>query len=110
MARKKTNYEKKGIVRQLAGSIFAAPKQQTECNDEKWRPRKNQFERLDGDDGSEFDVADSINRVFSVESETHDYRSVPLFEKKKTVLKHQSAKKRDLSTVTIREGVCGRWW
>lgn len=99
MARKKTTYEKKGIVRQLAGSIFASNKDRSQ--DAKWRPRNTQFERLDGDDEGS-DINNAINRAFSIESETHDYKREILLEKKKAVFEQSRSKKRDLSSITIK--------
>lgn len=102
MSRKRTNYEKKGIVRQIAGSIFASQKVRTP--DSKWRPRKTQFERLHGDDGEEDDELETtnfINRAFSIESELHEYKRDLLFEKK-TQTFETLKKKRDLSSITIK--------
>lgn len=93
MPKKKTNYEKRGLVQKIAGNFFS-PQKDTSA----WRPRKNQFERLDGDD-DEFEHK-PINRAFSVESDTNEYRRELMFEKKKAVLKQ--TQKRDLSSITIK--------
>jgi hypothetical protein len=102
MARKKTNYEKKGIVRQITGSIFASPKDRNQ--DAKWRPRKNLFEPLGGD-GYVFDEDNAISRTFSVESDTQDYRRDILLNKKKAAFDHAKSKKRDLGSIMIKPSV-----
>ena len=73
MPKKKTNYENKGFVRQLAGSIFSNEKGTGKFrgkNETKWRPRKNLFERLDAKDG--FEISNTYS--FSVESDTGEYK------------------------------------
>eukprot|EP00934_Nitzschia_sp_Nitz4_P006772 Nitzschia sp. Nitz4//scaffold117_size69655//28549//31365//NITZ4_006024-RA/size69655-processed-gene-0.40-mRNA-1//-1//CDS//3329533651//6762//frame0 len=100
MARKKTTYEKKGFMRQIAGSIFSPAKEKTQ--EGKWRPRKKQqFEKLLGDD-DETESLDIINRAFSVESETCDYRRESSFHKKKEAMANTMNRKRDLTTIAIK--------
>ncbi len=71
----------------------------------KWRPRKNQFERLDGDDADdETESFSIINRAFSVESETCEYRRDLLFDQKKMAFESHK-KKRDLRSITIKPSV-----
>jgi hypothetical protein len=102
MLRKKTNYEKRGLVRQIAESIFSPKKDASlnRGNEGKWRPRKKLFERLDHGDEEEFDQ-ESIRKTFSTESDTGEYRRDNLFERKKAAFK-QVQKKRDLSSITIK--------
>lgn len=116
--KKKTNYESKGFVRRIAGSIFSSrggasgasgggddviahipvkimSSTGTGGNEGKWRPRKKQFERLDAEDedGDSF-LAEgtswmNIKSAFSTESDAGEYKRENLYERKKTALKHQ---------------------
>jgi hypothetical protein len=128
MPKKKTNYESKGIVRRIAGSIFSSSRSSGDDapsrvianggvkvtgGEPKWRPRKKQFERLDGDDDD--DDADSraddhyrnwtIRNVYSTESDAGEYKREILYERKRATMKHHvksSSKKRDLSAFSIK--------
>ena len=74
MTRKKTTYEKKGLVRQIAGSLFAPAGLKEKIEDSKWRQRKTLFEKLDGaDDEEDFELESVTNSGFSVQSENTDY-------------------------------------
>jgi len=85
MARKKVKYDKKGLVRQITGSIFSQQKP-TRTETKKWRPRSTKFERLDGE-MEEIEEQGFILQTMSVESELRDYRRDNPFEKKKEALK-----------------------
>jgi hypothetical protein len=107
MARKKTTYEKKGLVRQLAGSLFP-PGQKDKTDDSVWRPRKTLFEKLDGaDDEEDLELDGFTNSVFSVECYATDYHFGNLVEQKKTTSERsrntqKQQQKRDLSSIIIK--------
>lgn len=115
--KKKTNYESKGFVRRIAGSIFSSRggggggisgggdvgggvlsssigKGGGDGNN-KWRPRKKQFERLDVDDEdvdsflAEKNSWVAIKSVESTESDAGEYKRAILYERKTVALKHQ---------------------
>jgi hypothetical protein len=100
MVRKKTNYERKGLVRQIAGAVFSPPKASKASNDLKWRPRKKLFAKLDGKVETVAQQDEMIQTAFSVESDTAEYRRENLFERKKVAFKQ--AEKRDLGNITIK--------
>lgn len=97
MPRKKTNYERKGLAR-FAGSLFSPPKEKSSRKEGKWRPRKQQFERLHADD--EDSIQDSINLSLSIESDAGEYKRALMFEKKKAVLKR--SQKRNLGSIILK--------
>jgi hypothetical protein len=131
--KKRTNYESKGFVRRLAGSIFASrnvgsvlgggggddhhgglhpagmtmmmpPSSSGGINggtiegNNKWRPRKKMFERLDPDDDEDGDSFHAegnkrmmtIKSVVSTESDAGEYKRAILYERKEAALKQQA--------------------
>lgn len=127
MPKKKTTYESKGFVRRIAGNIFSsrgsedapsgiAPSgMMTSGGDNtKWRPRKKQFERLDGDEDEDEDIGSfspdhyqnwTIKKVYSTESDAGEYKREILYEKKQAAMHHRvqnGSKKRDLTAFGIK--------
>ncbi|KAG7337647.1 hypothetical protein IV203_030972 [Nitzschia inconspicua] len=123
MPKKKTNYESKGFVRRIAGSIFSSRGGEdissgnitnySSVGDTKWRPRKKLFERLDGDDDDD-DLGSlskeqyqnwTIKNVYSTESDAGEYKREILYERKQAAMKHRaksSNKKRDLTAFRVK--------
>jgi hypothetical protein len=111
MAKKKI-YDR-GLVRRIAGNLFSADaggssSQRNNEPDRGWRPRKSQFNRLDGDQFEDDPHEDILNN-FSTESETGEYKRELMFEHKKKALKashhHQQQKrdnKRDLASINLK--------
>jgi hypothetical protein len=106
MPKKKTNYDNKGFVRQLSSRVFstqrnsAASRRRDRSKAEyKWRPRKNQFERLGGED--EFDL-EAIDKAysFSIESDTGEYKRDLMVQQKKRALLR--AKKQGFTGIVIK--------
>ena len=129
--KKKNNYESPGLVRRFLkkGASFRSLGGGESLNNsfsgnsfgrfgtsegKMWRPRKNQFELLDGDDEDSLSVAfqqdDSSSWniqpvISSSESEPGEYRRGIMFEKKATALKKTPVKmrgvdrKRELSPI-----------
>lgn len=98
MPRKK-NYDK-GIVRRIAGNIFfvdGSTSSNKNSGDGRWRPRKSEFNRLDGEDIDD----DSFPNICLTESESGDYKREIFYEHKKKIVNHQS-KKRSLSSVNLK--------
>ena len=98
MPKKKTNYQKKGFVRQL-GNMFTSSSKTGTQEGGKWRPRQSKFEKLDGDD---LEIL-SLNRAPSIESDVIDYRRENLFEQQKTEFKQAQARsKREATRITLK--------
>jgi len=119
-AKKKIDYESQGFVRRLMkkGASFRSLNGGEPLSDSfnsssfgrfktsegnKWRPQKNQFELLDGDDDDDSLSAafqsdntswNIENTISSTHSETGEYRGGIVFEQKSTVLKKTPVKNR----------------
>lgn len=114
--KKKNNYESPGLVRRLLkkgssfrsiggesinDSVTTSPFKRLSKSERKWRPRKNQFELLDGDDDSllstsfQYDNPSSWNiqnAISGAESEPGEYRRDIMFDQKATALKKTPVK------------------
>jgi hypothetical protein len=113
MAKKKI-YDR-GLVRRIAGNLFSpdaggSSSQRNNEPDGRWRPRKAQFNRLDGGQ-FEDDPDEVIPSNFSTESETGEYKRELMFEHKKKAFKASHPQqqqqqnrnnKRDLASINLK--------